>query len=79
MRVVRRHNNVLTLFLIVQCQLIMWVSLFSALAEMESVLKSVAKQRAGQGSSQSSFVNYLLQANLTERQVTTQHIFKSRS
>ncbi|XP_051753822.1 cytochrome P450 20A1 [Ctenopharyngodon idella] len=41
----------------------------SALAEMESVLKSVAKQRAGQGSSQSSFVNYLLQANLTERQV----------
>ncbi|XP_067314402.1 cytochrome P450 20A1 [Pseudorasbora parva] len=37
----------------------------SALAEMESVLKSVAKQRAGQ----SSFVNYLLQANLTERQV----------
>uniref|UniRef100_A0A9J8BY57 Cytochrome P450, family 20, subfamily A, polypeptide 1 n=1 Tax=Cyprinus carpio carpio TaxID=630221 RepID=A0A9J8BY57_CYPCA len=41
----------------------------SALAEMESVLKSVAKQRSGQGSSQSSFVNYLLQANLTERQV----------
>lgn len=41
----------------------------SALAEMESVLKSVAKQRPGQGSSQSSFVNYLLQANLTERQV----------
>ncbi|XP_050967908.1 cytochrome P450 20A1 [Labeo rohita] len=40
----------------------------SALAEMESVLKSVAKQRSGQGSSQ-SFVNYLLQANLTERQV----------
>uniref|UniRef100_A0A8C2GVT8 Cytochrome P450, family 20, subfamily A, polypeptide 1 n=1 Tax=Cyprinus carpio TaxID=7962 RepID=A0A8C2GVT8_CYPCA len=43
----------------------------SALAEMESVLKSVAKQRSGQGSSQSSFVNYLLQANLTERQVTS--------
>ncbi|XP_016122367.1 cytochrome P450 20A1-like [Sinocyclocheilus grahami] len=41
----------------------------SALAEMESVLKSVAKQSSGQGSSQSSFVNYLLQANLTERQV----------
>uniref|UniRef100_A0A8C1XC25 Cytochrome P450, family 20, subfamily A, polypeptide 1 n=1 Tax=Cyprinus carpio TaxID=7962 RepID=A0A8C1XC25_CYPCA len=41
----------------------------SALAEMESVLKSVAKQRSGQGSSQSSFVNYLLQAKLTERQV----------
>lgn len=41
----------------------------SALAEMESVLKSVAKQRSGEGSSQSSFVNYLLQANLTERQV----------
>uniref|UniRef100_A0A673GWR5 Cytochrome P450 20A1-like n=1 Tax=Sinocyclocheilus rhinocerous TaxID=307959 RepID=A0A673GWR5_9TELE len=41
----------------------------SALAEMESVLKSVAKQRSGQGSSQSSFVNYLLQANLTERQL----------
>ncbi|XP_016364287.1 cytochrome P450 20A1 [Sinocyclocheilus rhinocerous] len=41
----------------------------SALAEMESVLKSVAKQRSGQGSSQSSFVNYLLQANLTERQM----------
>lgn len=41
----------------------------SALAEMQSVLKSVAKQRSGQGSSQSSFVNYLLQANLTERQV----------
>lgn len=41
----------------------------SALAEMESVLKTVAKQRSGQGSSQSSFVNYLLQANLTERQV----------
>ncbi|XP_077055630.1 cytochrome P450 20A1 [Siphateles boraxobius] len=41
----------------------------SALAEMESVLKSVAKQRTGQESSQSSFVNYLLQANLTERQV----------
>ncbi|XP_059426227.1 cytochrome P450 20A1-like [Carassius carassius] len=41
----------------------------SALAEMESVLKSVAKQRSGQGSSQSSFVNHLLQANLTERQV----------
>ncbi|XP_021332506.2 cytochrome P450 20A1 isoform X1 [Danio rerio] len=40
----------------------------SALAEMESVLKSLAKQRPGQGSSQ-SFVNYLLQANLTERQV----------
>uniref|UniRef100_A0A9J8A7V0 Cytochrome P450, family 20, subfamily A, polypeptide 1 n=1 Tax=Cyprinus carpio carpio TaxID=630221 RepID=A0A9J8A7V0_CYPCA len=46
----------------------------SALAEMESVLKSVAKQRSGQGSSQSSFVNYLLQANLTERQVaSSQH------
>ncbi|XP_026113922.1 cytochrome P450 20A1-like isoform X1 [Carassius auratus] len=41
----------------------------SALAEMESVLKSVAKQRSGQGSSQSSFVKHLLQANLTERQV----------
>uniref|UniRef100_A0A672T0D2 Cytochrome P450 20A1-like n=1 Tax=Sinocyclocheilus grahami TaxID=75366 RepID=A0A672T0D2_SINGR len=41
----------------------------SALAEMESVLKSVAKQSSGQGSSQSSFVNYLLQANLTERQL----------
>ncbi|XP_056123078.1 cytochrome P450 20A1 [Rhinichthys klamathensis goyatoka] len=41
----------------------------SALAEMESVLKSVGKQRAGQGSSHSSFVNYLLQANLTEQQV----------
>ncbi|XP_026070048.1 cytochrome P450 20A1-like [Carassius auratus] len=41
----------------------------SALAEMESVLKSVAKQKCGQGSSQSSFVNYLLQAKLTERQV----------
>ncbi|KAA0713445.1 Cytochrome P450 20A1 [Triplophysa tibetana] len=40
----------------------------SALAEMESVLKSVAKQK-GQGSDQSSFVNCLLQANLTERQV----------
>nr|XP_055068132.1 cytochrome P450 20A1 [Misgurnus anguillicaudatus] len=38
----------------------------SALAEMESVLKSVGKE---QGSSQSSFVNSLLQANLTERQV----------
>uniref|UniRef100_A0A671KJ09 Cytochrome P450 20A1-like n=1 Tax=Sinocyclocheilus anshuiensis TaxID=1608454 RepID=A0A671KJ09_9TELE len=47
----------------------------SALAEMESVLKSVAKQSSGQGSSQSSFVNYLLQANLTERQVTSsQHM-----
>lgn len=52
--------------------------LFAALAEMESVLKSVAKQRAGQGSSHSSFVNYLLQANLTERQVISQHIFKLR-
>ncbi|KAG1942451.1 cytochrome P450 20A1 [Pimephales promelas] len=41
----------------------------SALAEMESVLKSVGKQRVGQGSSHSSFVNYLLQANLTEQQV----------
>lgn len=42
----------------------------SALAEMESVLKSVAKQKGqGQGSDQSSFVNCLLQANLTERQV----------
>ncbi len=47
------------------------VLLFSALAEMESVLKSVAKQRSGEWSSQSSFVNYLLQANLTERQVTS--------
>ncbi|XP_051563095.1 cytochrome P450 20A1 [Myxocyprinus asiaticus] len=41
----------------------------SALVEMESVLKSVAKQRVGQRVSQSSFVNNLLQANLTERQV----------
>ncbi|XP_052456596.1 cytochrome P450 20A1 [Carassius gibelio] len=41
----------------------------SALAEMETVLKSVAKQNSGQGSSQSSFVNYLLQAKLTECQV----------
>ncbi|KAL7890717.1 hypothetical protein AOLI_G00001930 [Acnodon oligacanthus] len=41
----------------------------SALAEMESVLKSVIKERSGQGSSRSTFMDSLLQANLSERQV----------
>uniref|UniRef100_A0AAR2K5W9 Cytochrome P450, family 20, subfamily A, polypeptide 1 n=1 Tax=Pygocentrus nattereri TaxID=42514 RepID=A0AAR2K5W9_PYGNA len=41
----------------------------SALAEMESVLKSVIKERSGQGSSKSTFMDSLLQANLSERQV----------
>ncbi|KAG7467354.1 hypothetical protein MATL_G00152470 [Megalops atlanticus] len=38
-----------------------------ALSEMEGVLKSVAKER--KGSNQSTFMDSLLQANLTERQV----------
>uniref|UniRef100_A0A674EB59 Cytochrome P450, family 20, subfamily A, polypeptide 1 n=1 Tax=Salmo trutta TaxID=8032 RepID=A0A674EB59_SALTR len=40
----------------------------SALAEMETVLMSVAKDRKGQRS-QTAFVDALLQSNLTERQV----------
>ncbi|XP_029612343.1 cytochrome P450 20A1-like [Oncorhynchus keta] len=40
----------------------------SALAEMETVLMSVAKDRKGQRS-QTAFVDTLLQSNLTERQV----------
>ncbi|CAB1327978.1 unnamed protein product [Coregonus sp. 'balchen'] len=40
----------------------------SALAEMETVLMSVAKERKGQRS-QTAFVDTLLQSNLTERQV----------
>lgn len=42
--------------------------LFTALAEMETVLISVAKDRKGQRS-QTAFVDALLQSNLTERQV----------
>uniref|UniRef100_A0A8B9LTQ8 Cytochrome P450, family 20, subfamily A, polypeptide 1 n=1 Tax=Astyanax mexicanus TaxID=7994 RepID=A0A8B9LTQ8_ASTMX len=41
----------------------------SALAEMESVLKSVIKEKSGRGSSKSTFMDSLLQANLSERQV----------
>ncbi|XP_036396197.1 cytochrome P450 20A1 [Megalops cyprinoides] len=40
-----------------------------ALSEMESVLKSVAKERKGSSSNQSTFMDSLLQASLTERQV----------
>ncbi|XP_007248930.2 cytochrome P450 20A1 [Astyanax mexicanus] len=40
-----------------------------ALAEMESVLKSVIKEKSGRGSSKSTFMDSLLQANLSERQV----------
>ena len=42
--------------------------LFTALAEMETVLMSVAKDRKGQRS-QTAFVDALLQSNLTDRQV----------
>uniref|UniRef100_A0AAY4D7I3 Cytochrome P450 20A1 n=1 Tax=Denticeps clupeoides TaxID=299321 RepID=A0AAY4D7I3_9TELE len=41
----------------------------SALAEMESVLKSVLKERKDLCSGQATFMDSLLQANLTERQV----------
>ncbi|XP_035249373.1 cytochrome P450 20A1 [Anguilla anguilla] len=40
-----------------------------ALSEMESVLKSVVRERKGESSSQSAFMDSLLMANLTERQV----------
>uniref|UniRef100_A0A8C9TEJ0 Cytochrome P450, family 20, subfamily A, polypeptide 1 n=1 Tax=Scleropages formosus TaxID=113540 RepID=A0A8C9TEJ0_SCLFO len=40
-----------------------------ALSEMEAVLKSVAKERKGQSSGSPAFIDSLLQANLTERQV----------
>ncbi|KAI4880269.1 hypothetical protein NFI96_030709 [Prochilodus magdalenae] len=40
-----------------------------ALAEMETVLKSVIKERSGRGSGKSAFMDSLLQANLSERQV----------
>ncbi|KAJ8394499.1 hypothetical protein AAFF_G00045090 [Aldrovandia affinis] len=40
-----------------------------ALSEMEAVLKSVARERKGSSSSKSTFMDSLLQANLTERQV----------
>ncbi|KAI5108725.1 cytochrome P450, family 20, subfamily A, polypeptide 1, partial [Silurus meridionalis] len=41
----------------------------SALSEMESMLKSVIKERSGRGSSQSAYIDSLLQAKLSERQV----------
>ncbi|XP_030637243.1 cytochrome P450 20A1 isoform X2 [Chanos chanos] len=41
----------------------------NALAEMESTLKSVAKERRGRGPGQLTFLDSLQQANLTERQV----------
>uniref|UniRef100_A0A4W4F256 Cytochrome P450, family 20, subfamily A, polypeptide 1 n=1 Tax=Electrophorus electricus TaxID=8005 RepID=A0A4W4F256_ELEEL len=43
----------------------------SALAEMESVLKSVIKENSGRGSNQLTFMDSLLQAKLSERQVTS--------
>ncbi|XP_076871761.1 cytochrome P450 20A1 [Brachyhypopomus gauderio] len=41
----------------------------SALAEMESVLKSVIKERSARGSAQFAFMDSLLQASLSEKQV----------
>ncbi|XP_035381012.1 cytochrome P450 20A1 [Electrophorus electricus] len=41
----------------------------SALAEMESVLKSVIKENSGRGSNQLTFMDSLLQAKLSERQI----------
>lgn len=44
----------------------------TALSEMEGVLKSVVKERKGKDFSQPAFVDALLKANLTERQVNYQ-------
>lgn len=41
----------------------------NALAEMESILKAVVKERSGQGSRQSAFMDSLIQARLSDTQV----------
>uniref|UniRef100_A0A8C8D0F2 Cytochrome P450 20A1 n=1 Tax=Oncorhynchus tshawytscha TaxID=74940 RepID=A0A8C8D0F2_ONCTS len=66
---VSEQSHLKSPFLVKRCPLrSVTLCLFTALAEMETVLMSVAKDRKGQRS-QTAFVDALLQSNLTDRQV----------